>query len=265
MTNNILAQAKTCWQLLIRDLQLMKATLVSTLVDSAILVSFTYLMYGQLLPFMGSSTALITPTFFGILVLLMINITYDRAMLDAIDFESTNVIGYQLTLPISSWMLAIKYVLSYVIDLIVSAAPVFIMAYFLYGSLLQFDRGNWFLFTIVSLLSMIFVTTLLFTVALAKPLMWFSYRTWPYVLLPMTLLGSLYYPYKSVIPVAPWLSIFMRFLPTTAMVEGLRASLMGGPTFLPASICIVQLFIYCVIMSFFLVRALRKRFDPVWR
>lgn len=258
-------QAQTCWQLLIRDVRLMKATLLSELTDSAILVGFTYLMYGQMLPFMGSSTALITPTFFGILVLLMINITYDRAMLDAIDFESTNIMGYQLTLPIPSWMLAVKYVLSYVIDLITAATPMLIMAYFLYGPLLQFDRGNWFLFVIVALLGMLFVTMLLFTVALAKPLMWFSYRTWPYVLLPMTLLGSLYYPFKSVVAVAPWLSVVMRLLPTTAIVEGLRASLIGGPTFLSAGACILQLLVYCLIMSVLLVRALRKRFDPVWR
>src|SRR5579859_2950288 len=128
--------------LVMRDIYLLRKSWFSNIVDSTIIVVFWYMTYAWLLPSMGLDTALITPIFFGIIMMVFINISFDRAMIDSLDMETTRFIDYQLTLPLhTNWLLA-KYATSYFLDLLCSSLPVIIIGRLIFGSFLHLDNGS---------------------------------------------------------------------------------------------------------------------------
>lgn len=246
-----------------RDLHLMRRMLFDNLLDSSIIVGVSYLLYGKLLPSMGTSPALITPTFFGVIAIILVNLSYDRAMTDAIDFDSHKLIHYQMLTPISSAIFPLKYICSYVLDILISTIPVMILGWIVFGPLLVLERCNILLFALVYILGAAFMSTLLLLVAVARPFQWFAYLTWPFILLPLTTLGSFYYPLKAVEQMMPWFGAIVRWLPTTSLVEGMRGSMINGAQYLPVTECIMRLVVYNIIAYFLLSKMMRKRFDMV--
>lgn len=249
--------------LLRRDIKIMMQFLVDNIIDSMILVSFIYLMYGKLLPLMGISTAMVTPAFVGIFVIAMINVAYDRALKDALDFENTRFIDYQIILPLSMRWLLIKYIISYVIDLFLASFPVLIMGSLLFGTLLDISNANFPLFFLLYLLSMIIVGSLLFCVVVAKPFQWVIENMWPRILLPLVALGALYYPWRPVSELMPITSKLMLLLPTVSIVEGLRSALTGNPLYLSAYWCGLGMLVFIVGIVSLVFWYMQKRIDPV--
>ncbi len=249
--------------LLVRDLYLLKSGLFDNLIDSSIIVGISYLLYGKLLPSMGSSPALITPTFFGIMAVILVNLSYDRTMSDAIDFDTDKTVLYQSLTPIPNWLLPLKFVASHVLDILLATAPVFILGWFVYGPLLVLERGNVVLFAIVYLLGAAFMSTLLLTVATARPFTWFAYRTWPFILLPMTTLGCFYYPLQAVERVLPWVGMIIRWIPTTSIVEGMRGAMISANSYMSVWECIARLILYICLCYPLLARSMQRRFDLV--
>lgn len=249
--------------LLVRDLYLLKRGFVDNLIDSSIIVGISFVMYGKLLPSMGSSPALITPTFFGILAVILVNLSYDRAMHDAIDFDTDKAVLYQVLTPIPTVLLPLKFILSHVLDIMLAAAPVALLGWFVYGPLLVLERGNVALLALVYVLGAAFMSTILLTVATAKPFTWFAYRTWPFILLPMTTLGCFYYPLAAVEKVLPWVAHIIRWIPTTSIVEGMRGAMISEHAYMPVWECVGRLILYIALCYPLLVRNMNKRFDLV--
>jgi ABC-type multidrug transport system permease subunit len=260
---NIVKTGRVFSALLVRDLYLLKSGLFDNLIDSSIIVGISYVLYGKLLPSMGSNPALVTPTFFGIVAVILVNLSYDRTMSDAIDFDTQQTLLYQVLTPIPASLLPLKFIISYVIDIVIATAPVVVLGFIVYGPLLVMERGNLLLFAIVYLLGSAFMSTLLLTVATAKSFTWFAYRTWPFILLPMTTLGCFYYPLHAVEQVLPWLGHIIRWIPTTSIVEGMRGSMISADAYMPVSECIIRLACYTVLCYPLLARSMQRRFDLV--
>jgi ABC-type multidrug transport system permease subunit len=129
--------------------------------------------------------------------------------------------------------------------------------------LLVLERCNIPLFALVYLLGAAFMSTLLLLVAVSRPFQWFAYLTWPFILLPLTTLSSLYYPFKAVEQLIPWFASIVRWFPTTSLVEGMRGSMIRADMYMPVPECIVRLVIYTIIAYGGLWLAMRKRFDMV--
>ncbi len=252
-----------CVALLRRDVKIMMQFLFDNIIDSLILVGFIYLMYAKLLPLVGISTAMVTPAFLGVLVVVMINVAFDRALKDAMDFQYTRFVDYQIMLPITMRWLVVKYIVSYTIDLFLASFPVLCFGRLLFGPMLDITHSNLPLFFTIYFMSMVLLGSILLCVVVAKPFHWVIENTWPRVLLPMTLLGSLYYPWAPVAKFLPLLSKAMLILPTVYIAEGLRSAGTGNALYLPAHWCAFALMIFIIIVISMVFVAMRKRIDPV--
>lgn len=239
--NSTLSNMRIVKALLYRDLIILSKTIVDNLIDTSIIVVFTYLLYGYLLPLMGMSEQMVAPVFMGVIILVIINITYDRALRDANDFAFIHFIDYQRTLPLpKSWLLA-KYVISYAIDLFLASCPVLLFGRILFARFLDLSHANYVQFGLMYFLIIVVISTTFFCEALAVPFSWFRENTFPRLVIPATLLGCIYYPWQKVGSILPVLSKFFLLNPVVYMVEGLRSSLLGSDVFIPGWICIVIL------------------------
>lgn len=248
------------WALLCRDMHILRSMLFDNVIDSTIIVAIVYFIYGNLLPLLGMSTALLLPTFVGTVVIVLMNVAYDRAIIDSLDFEFTKFIDYQRTLPLSiNWLLA-KYVISYVIDLCASSLPILLIGRLFIGS--QLTIINPLIFAVAYILGMFFMSLLVLTLAIAKDFKWFRENTWPRVLLPMTTLGGLYFPIKSLVVMLPWTKWLMGIIPMSYLVEGLRHGI-GAEAYIPAKYCVMALLVLNGILIMLLKHAVHKRIDPL--
>lgn len=256
-------QVKIVLSLLRRDAIIMRASLLDNLIDSMIIVFFTYLIFGRMLPIMGLQEELVTPIFFGVLIIVLFNIAFDRTLRDVFDLDAWRVIDHHRTLPITSaWLLA-KYLLSYCMELLYASLPILIMGRLVYGSLLHIEHLNIPLFCITYLLSVQVVSTLFLMIAMRWPWRWVTSNTWPRIGLPLILLGSLYYPWSAVHAVAPLMGIIMLFLPTLYIVEGLRYAVSGSSIYLPWYITLSALVVMEVLLLAVLWQSFMRRLDPV--
>ena len=113
MVSSVKNNIRICLALLARDSRVIFGRLVDNIIDSSIIVFFVYFVFARLLPSMGLNPVVILPSFLGTIVLVLANVSFDRAMLDALDFEFTRFIQYQATLPLSGHWLVIIYLASY--------------------------------------------------------------------------------------------------------------------------------------------------------
>jgi hypothetical protein len=247
-----------CGALLRRDMRIMYAKLLSTIIDSMYIVFFVYLIYACLLPSMGMQSIIITSSFLGTLFLVLVNVGYDRMILDSLDFEGARYIDYQVGLPLKGYWLISKYLMSYMIDLFIASFPVFLLGRVLFGSLLDFSNAHWFLFGVVYFLTIVFLSALMLGLAAAKSFRWIRENAWPRILLPMTLLGCTYYPWRAVATVAPWWSRFVLLVPSTYVVEGLRATAVGSDLYLPWYVSIIALSVLSLGALIFLYSSMRR-------
>lgn len=251
------------YALLRRDLKVILQTMRDTIIDSAIIVIFTYLVYGHFLPLMGLSQALIAPIFLGINVLVLINIMYDRALRDAIDLDFTRFIDYQIGLPISLGWLMMKYIISYVLDILLAWITIAIFGFALFYRSLNITMSSlpFFLATILLIIFVLATGFLIevFTVSFE----WFRENTYPRVIMPGMLLGCIYYPWYQVAALFPMIKFLLLLSPVTYMVEGLRATMLDSGTFISIWICwLVLLSILCINVVI-LYRQMRKCIDAV--
>jgi hypothetical protein len=248
--------------LLKRDARVMLYTFFDNILDSCFLVGFIYLIYGHLLPAMGGSRTLINPTFIGLLVLILINIGYDRALHVSLDFDLSCFITYQQTLPLTlPWILA-RYVGAYMLDLFVSSVPVVIIGKIVFGPLLHFDMTNPGLVVLMYSVGILFLSLWFLTLVVVQTFTQFRENTWPCFLLPLTLLGCLYFPWKLVYYASPLLGKALLLIPTTLFAEGLRSVTMVGD-YIAVWWCLGGLLCYSIILFLLLRKFIIRRLDLV--
>lgn len=263
MLPNFVNNFRTFKALVMRDVHLLLASWSSNIIDSTIIVVFWYMTYAWLLPSMGLDKALITPIFFGIIMMVFINISFDRAMIDGLDMETTRFIDYQLTLPLpTNWLLA-KYATGYFLDLLCSSLPVIIIGRLLFGSLLHLDNGSIPLFFVFYFCTLVLMSLMMLCLIAAKSFWWMRDNAWPRILLPLSLFGAFYYPWRAVYQTDSVIGTLYLFNPFVYFVEGLRSAATGSAEYIPLYWCFAVVITLCVVVAISLKIIFNKRIDPL--
>src|ERR1700722_6234431 len=106
--------------LLRRDIKIILSNFKNTIIDSLILGFFFSLLYGYFFPALGMSIELSAPLFLGIVINLLISVSYSKCVGVKSDIDFKRFFDYHLTLMISKYWLIAEYIIAYTIDLIVS-------------------------------------------------------------------------------------------------------------------------------------------------
>jgi ABC-2 type transport system permease protein len=249
--------------LLGRDLHILRSQLKSKLIDGAAIVVLQVLVFGHLLPLAGMPSELIGPTFIGTIVQLCFSLGYGLSLRLLFDIEHNRFISYRLTLPITKHWLFIVYIINFMIEVAVTTIPLFSLGIIALGSSFITVQPNIPLFVIVYFCVLFFMGTLFLSFSLMYPFRWFFDNLWPRRLTPLFLLSCSLFPWKRVFAISPTLGIVFLANPFTYVAEGLRATLLGGPDFLSAWLCIAMLALGIIGSWCLCNRGIQKRLDPV--
>lgn len=263
MNNQLNLNLRIFWQLVKRDLHILKPRLKGKMVDGATVVASQVLLFGHLMPIIGMPKELIAPIFIGTIIQLCLSIGHGLSMRLMFDLENNRFIDYQVILPISKHWLFATYVINFMIELSLITLPLFSLGIIALGESFVMVEPHPILFSIIFLLSLALLGSLQLSFSFIYPFRWFFDNLWPRRLSPLFLLASVFFPWKLIWNLSPLLGALFLCNPFTYIAEGLRATLIGGPNFLPAFVCIPALIFFVIICCLIFNRGVTRRLDPV--
>jgi ABC-2 type transport system permease protein len=252
------------WALIARDFKVLKQRLGNLIIDGLILVSVTVLVFGNLLPLLGMPKTLIAPIFLGnSLSFFLASLGYNFATRLVYDLKFNRFIDYFITLPLPKRWLFTYFVASFMIEATIVTLPLVTLGIILLGNNFGPINGSFIGFLCVYFFVLLFWALFFLGSSFIYSYQWFKNNMWGRRIMPLFALGPAFFTFKKVSAVLPVLSKLFWLNPITYLVEGLRASLLGGTDYLPFSTCLIGIFFFIALMCVRLRFGIYKQLDPV--
>ncbi len=246
-----------------RDILVIRQRLRGAMIDAGIQLLVQVITFGALFPTMGVPKNLIAPLFVGSIVLQLQFLGMGFGLRTIFDIKYNRFIDYRLTLPLPKRWLFASYITYFCIEAAIISLPLFTFGIILLGTNFEMIAPNWWLFCIIYLLTLCLYGLLFLGMSMYYSFDWFMQNLWPRRLTFLLMLSPLFVVWFKVKQFSPWFARAMLISPLTYATEGLRATLIGGPEYISAYICIPMLFGWIFLFSCFASYGIRKRLDPV--
>lgn len=262
--NSFIHRATIFYALLARDIKVLKLRLNNLIIDGLILVSVTVLVFGYLLPLLGMPKTLIAPIFLGnSLSFFLASLGYNFATRMVYDLKFNHFIDYFLILPLPKRWLFAYFITSFIIESSIVTLPLITLGIILLGKSFGPLNGSFITFLAVYFLVLLFWALFFLGSSFTCSYQWFKNNMWARRIMPLFVLSSAFFTFKTVTTIMPTFSIIMLCNPLTYLVEGLRSALLGGTAYLPLTTCLLGISVAIVIMSVRLYYGIYKHLDPV--
>ncbi len=246
-----------------RDISVIRQRLRGAFINASVRVVTDVVVFGGLFPAMGVPEELISPLFVGSVALQFLFQGMAFALRIIFDIRFTRFIDYRLTLPLPKRWLFASYITYFCMEAAIVTLPLFTLGILLLGDKFHIVAPNWFLFVVIYLMSLIFYGIMFLGLSLYYEFDWFMQNLWPRRLTFLLMLSPTFFVWYKAYEFAPYTAYSMLIVPLTYVAEGLRATLIGGPGYIPAYACILALFIWISLFIWFAACGIKKRLDPV--
>jgi ABC-2 type transport system permease protein len=262
--NTFTANAMIFRALIARDMKVIKKRLLNMIIDGLILVSVAVLVFGNLLPLLGMSTTLIAPIFLGnSLSFFLASLGYNCAMRMVYDLKFNRFIDYFLTLPLPKTWLFAYYVTSFMIESAIITLPLVTLGIISLGKNFGPINGSFIAFLFVYFCALLFWSLFFLGSSFMYDFQWFKANMWCRRIMPLFVFGPAFFTFQAIRSVIPVFSKLFWLNPLTYVIEGLRASLLSGPDYVPLSVCLLGIFVGILFMCARLHYSIHKQLDPV--
>lgn len=252
--------------LLRRDLLVLKSKMFDLLLDSFVVLATELLILGKLYPLLGMPDEYIAPLFIGSSIgFILLDLGYSFAMqyTYSVPYTGYSEIEYHLTLPLPKWLVFIEYIVYFVIESLVVTVPLIALGVLLIPSIAEQIVGSWLLFALFYILAVAFFGIFFLASSFWYSPEWFKNNMWARRLNILLCFSSLFYPWKQVAVLMPWMGHLLLFNPLTYITEGMRAALLTDTDYLSLYICVPMTLAFILIDCWRLQRGIYKRLDPV--
>ncbi len=246
-----------------RDVRVIKKRLRGALIDAGAQLILSVIVYGGLLPTMGIPPILISPLFIGSIAMQLMFLGMGFGLRNIFDIQFTRFIDYRMTLPLPKRWLFASYITYFCMEAFIISAPLFAIGIALLGPKFQTTSTNWPLFLLIYILSLMLYGLLFLGMSLYYQFDWFMQNLWPRRLTFLIMLSPMLFVWYRVYTFAPHAAYAMLLSPFTYTAEGMRATLIGGPLYIPALYCTGMLVCWIGFFIWFVSIGVKKRLDPV--
>ena len=172
------------------------------------------------------------------------------------EFGYTKEIEDRALAPIPTWGLAVEKILSGAIQAIFAGVVVFPIVLFVPATPVHLHI-NWIMLITLVPLAAVVSGTLGLTIGTLIPPNQVA-LIFAVIVLPITFLGAVYYPWSSLTPI-PWLKDIVLINPLVYINEGLRAALTTGVPHMNVAYVYLALIVFATLLGAISIRGLRKR------
>jgi ABC-type multidrug transport system permease subunit len=254
------------WMFLRRDLYVYKKRFWSFFIDYSIIeTSINVVIFGYFLPNLGGQVQ--SPTYVSTVVLgsvlwSIVPLTFSILLDFWFDFEHANYIAYQVTI-LSPWLVLLEKVLFlslYCFSMLLFYIP---LCKLILGDLLATGSISW-----IKLCGMIYLSVL---VALTLNLCMACYfessdkiaNMWLRIFHPLMSFGGVTVPLVIMQQYSQVLGTVVWFNPFLYITEGVKDSVLGGTTFIPALWCMPALLVFAGLFFYASTHYLKRKMDHV--
>lgn len=252
--------------LLRRDFKVFRFKLKDLLIDSGILLTIQVLNFGYFYPFLGLPEEYIAPIFLGtglVEFLFHQGYTFSETIVHMIPRRGTSLMEYHLTLPLPKMWLFASYIVSFMIERLVTTLPLIIVGTYILQKPFAYAQGSWFVFALVYLFALFFIGMFFLTIAFMYDYEWFRINVWARRLSWFFNMSAIYLLWHAVYKTSPFFGILFLFNPFTHVTEALRAALLGGSTYIPLYVSIPSIMLATMICFILLNKKIYTQIDPV--
>lgn len=258
-----LQSLSTCGWLVWRDIRAALTDFVANIVDSAIFPIGWLFVDGYIMPYLG------VPADYGVFMIaglaagMCLNSTGKDAGDLITDLEGPRAISYELSLPLPSWMLCMKFALTYAIRgviLNILIFPIGALMLWEHINLITISWGKFFLlFWWINLLYGYFSLVVALWASTTDGY-WRFWLRWGWLLF---LVAGFQFSWKIMERAVPKFAYINLLNPLLYSFEGIRAALLGQEGFIDYWVCLWVTIVYTAIFGVLALWLFKKRLDCV--
>lgn len=247
-----------------RDLRVLKEDFFNNLIDAMIVPTIFIIIGGYILPFLGAPTDYGAFMIVSSLVLMCYSTTNWRdGMALVSDIQGDRSVSYELTLPIPSWLIFVKYLVTYALDaffLNILTLPL--------GKLILGDRFSLAhlhipkFILIYLLMNLFFGAFTVYLVSWTKGHKGFSRFHLRYGS-QLIIFSGFQFPWVVLHKASEFWSYVSLLNPLVYAYEGNRAAVLGQANTLSYWVCVGMLSVSIVIFALLSIRGFKRRLDYV--
>lgn len=256
-------QLSILYAMLMRDWIVIKKELPSLFIDCTFLITTEIILFAHLLPRMGMPAHDGPALFIGSSCMIAMLVSNTHAQNLLFDLEFSKFIDYQITQPISLPLVMIKYIISMAFQAMLISLPLLTIGSFAFSTPLVSSTTNWPLVVAIYISACICTAIIYLFFSFHYSFTWYMDNIWARRISPIFAFGTLFLLWHKVYALSPFFALLFLLNPFTFMSEGMRSALLGNPVYIPAPICFVALWIFIIVIGFALLRAIKRKLDPV--
>jgi ABC-2 type transport system permease protein len=248
--------------LLWRDMRVLKIDFINTFIDAMIIPATFIIISGYILPYLGMpmtyGSFMIVST---MLFMAFSTATWRGATYLVQDIEGDRAVSYELTLPLPSWMVFVKFAFRYALNAIfvnIFTLPLGKILLWNQFDLSQFHVGKFILIYIA--VTLFFGFFALWIASWVRGMVGFS-RFWLRYGSQLLFFSGYQFPWEILNKALPAFSYVNLLNPFVYAFEGTRASVLGQEGNLPFWICFLVLVLYSALFGYCANRNFKQRLD----
>jgi hypothetical protein len=249
--------------LLWRDLYVMKSTLLGAIIDSGVALGTEFILAVYLLPLMGMPRFLIAPLFVGGVYARLFSLANNGTLRLLFSMRKGGLPFYEAIFPLPKYWLFTRNVIRFTIETLLILGPVIGFSIILLGKDIGLGPINYIYTLFFLITSSLFFGGLSLFLAHHYTLQWYLENGWARRLSIFFMTSVLFITWKTCMRYAPWFAYITLLNPTTYMVEGMRAALLGGENYLPMAYSVGGTLFFCTVMLLAMGRSITKRLDLI--
>jgi len=254
-------QIRVMWALVRRDIFVLRQGLRDDLINSAVKVSVLFFVLGVLGIYFGFRASVAQDVMIGAVVSVFLSRGFVCAITDSFDMSDARFIDYKRVLPLSTSMMLLSKLCSYIITLAVSTLPLFVLAKLYLQDAMPLGNIQWIAFFIMYCASMVCLSAFFLSIIFCVSFDWFRFNIWQRVLIPMNSFGCIMFSWKRLYFFSPLFARALLINPCVFIVEGLRASIFGNDAYISVYYCVPVVCLWAVVAVGILLRYVGKRVE----
>lgn len=261
MNKNFKFQLNLFWQLLKKDLLIFKSSYFSQVIDVTIWVVCMIVATAYVYPKMGMMQSYGAFFAFAMIISTVFWSIWDVSTAFLADLEGNRAIGYELSLPIPSYLILVNKAIFYALRAMSYSWIVLLLCKLLMWNQMDLMQVNWPKLILIYISMSVFVAFFsLFTISLINGMDKIGIVSMR-ILFPLWFLGGSQFSWKFLFSVFPNIAYLTFLNPLLYGMEGVHAACLNPNDYLSFWFCIGMLSFFTIVFGLIGIKRLRKRLD----
>lgn len=251
------------WALICRELVVFKADFLNNIFDTIIATSVQMIVFIYILPYFGLPSNFGAFMFGGFIASSIFWQLYSFVAPLVADISGEKKVTYELMLPIPTWLVFFRMMLSFMIQAISISLIIIPVGKLFLGSQFSLENISIYKTIVMFIVGSLFVASFGISMVSIIHHMGQLARVWNRFIFPLWMLGGFNFSWLSMYAMIPLISYAALLNPMIYVHEGFRGAILGETGFIPVIICVPVLVGFSLLFSWVGIGKIKRKLDCI--